>query len=103
MCGISGTFSSLKAEREARDAKLVSRIVDSQYNRGPDVQAVESVRGRNSVATLGHNRLTIIDLSAAANQPMWDADRHVCLVFNGEIYNYVELKEELSRLGHRFS
>src|SRR2546427_412245 len=102
MCGISGTFASMRSERESQDAALVSRVVDSQYSRGPDVLAVEAVRGRYSVATLGHNRLTIIDRSTAANQPMWDADRRLCLVYNGEIYNYVELREELSRLGHRF-
>ncbi len=52
---------------------------------------------------LGHNRLSIIDLSPAGNQPMWDVDRRVCLVFNGEIYNYVELRAELAALGHRFA
>ena len=51
----------------------------------------------------GHNRLSIIDLSAAGNQPMWDVDRRVCLVFNGEIFNYIELRAELVALGHRFA
>ncbi|NKC11467.1 MAG: hypothetical protein GKR94_04445 [Gammaproteobacteria bacterium] len=51
---------------------------------------------------MGHRRLSIIDLSAAANQPFQSADRRYVLSFNGEIYNYVELRSELRDLGHDF-
>ncbi len=99
MCGIAGAISSVWCEN-AR--KTVQEIVASQYRRGPDHQAVESFRGARTQVTLGHNRLSIIDLSTQANQPMWDADHRCCLVYNGEVYNYIELRAELSRLGHRF-
>src|SRR5262245_51365354 len=101
MCGISGLFTSKQASAESGIA-LIREIVDSQYLRGPDHQGVELISGAESTVILGHNRLSIIDLSAAANQPMWDADRTHCLTFNGEIYNYLEIREELKTLGHRF-
>ena len=69
----------------------VDWIVESQHCRGPDFQAVETINGRAAGVVFGHNRLSIIDLSPAGNQPMWDVDRRVCLVFNGEIFNYIEL------------
>jgi asparagine synthase (glutamine-hydrolysing) len=50
----------------------------------------------------GHDRLSIIDLSSSANQPMWDSARRCCIILNGEIYNYIELRSELSALGHGF-
>ena len=57
----------------------------------------------DAVAALGHRRLSIIDLSPAGHQPMCTADRHYWIVYNGEIYNYVELRTELELLGHSFS
>ena len=51
---------------------------------------------------IGHGRFSIIDLSVAAHQPFWTRDGGVCVAFNGEIYNYVEVRSELSRLGHAF-
>jgi len=59
--------------------------------------------GPSSSLWLGHNRLSIIDLSDRANQPMWDAEHRFVIVYNGEIYNYVELRDELRGLGHRFA
>ncbi len=99
MCGIAGIFSIHHSEQNRR---LVEQIVASQYHRGPDFQAVETIPGTRAQVILGHNRLCIIDLSAHANQPMWDRERLCCIVFNGEIYNYIELKAELSALGHEF-
>ena len=60
----------------------------------------ESVR--DAVAALGHRRLSIIDLSAAGHQPMCTGDRRYWIVYNGEIYNHVELRAELEKLGHAF-
>jgi asparagine synthase (glutamine-hydrolysing) len=100
MCGIAGVYSLRPIEPFRSD---VERIVESQHRRGPDFRAVEMIRGRRAGALLGHNRLSIIDLSPTGNQPMWDVDRQLCVVFNGEIYNYVELRAELAALGHHFA
>jgi asparagine synthase (glutamine-hydrolysing) len=56
----------------------------------------------NAVVALGHRRLSIIDLSPAGHQPMCTEDGHVWIVYNGEIYNYIELRDELEHLGHTF-
>ncbi len=99
MCGIAGAFSPARSENPI---KRVQEIVASQHRRGPDHQAIECIGGPRTQVVLGHNRLSIIDLSSQANQPMWDGNHRYCLVYNGEIYNYIELKAELSLLGHRF-
>ena len=99
MCGIAGAFS---LRWLAKTEQIVRNIVASQYRRGPDHQAVECIRGGQAQVVMGHNRLSIIDLTSQANQPMWDGDHRYCLVYNGEIYNYIELKAELRGLGHRF-
>lgn len=100
MCGIAGIFS---VQRNDEGEGLVARIVQHQYRRGPDVQAVETVHVQSPQVVLGHNRLSIVDLSTASNQPLWDHERRCCLVYNGEIYNYLELRTELQQKGHRFT
>lgn len=99
MCGISGGIT-----RNGLDItlKVVKEIVRSQCNRGPDYQDIEVINNTEINVILGHNRLSIIDLTPEANQPMWDHEKKYCLVFNGEIYNYIELKNELKQLGHLF-
>lgn len=94
MCGIAGIFTQQINESHH---KLIQAILTSQHNRGPDHQA--SLIINNSIV-LAHNRLSIIDLSINANQPMWDAKQRFCITFNGEIYNYRELRVELHALGH---
>ncbi|HYC86559.1 MAG TPA: asparagine synthase (glutamine-hydrolyzing), partial [Chryseosolibacter sp.] len=86
MCGIAG-FIGNGTEQDMR--KMISTI----SHRGPDNQQVFL---RDNVA-LGHARLTIIDLAAEANQPFFNADHSVALVFNGEIYNFLELKKTLEK------
>lgn len=66
--------------------------------RGPDVHRVYT----DEFVGLGHRRLSIIDTSATANQPMWDASQRFCIVFNGEIFNYRELRKELEAKGVQF-
>jgi asparagine synthase (glutamine-hydrolysing) len=87
MCGISGIFG-----QDWRPEQLKA-MIRRQHHRGPDASgAYISPGGR---AGLGHNRLSIIDLSAAGRQPMADRSGNTWIVFNGEIYNYLELKAEL--------
>lgn len=100
MCGIAGSFS---AAADGRAETVVRAVVQSQAARGPDVQAVEIVSSRTPQVVLGHDRLSILDLTPASNQPLWDRERRCCIVYNGEIYNYIELRGELNRCGHAFS
>lgn len=93
MCGICGIFSP----GEAVDRQLLERMIAALRHRGPD-GAGFLVRGG---VGLGHRRLSIIDLEGGA-QPMFNEEETVHLVFNGEIYNYLELREELKNCGHAF-
>ena len=88
MCGITGIWS--KEDIETQE-KYVDKILKAQHHRGPDNQSKYTV----GEVTLGHNRLAIIDLSIGANQPFISACGRYSLVFNGEVYNYIELKREL--------
>lgn len=90
MCGIAGILG------EAGEAD-VRRMVESIRHRGPDAQVTRVVPG----ATLGHARLSIIDLGAGG-QPMQSADGRFWMVFNGEIYNYRDLRTELEKAGAQF-
>jgi len=99
MCGIGGVIER-GPERIGR--AVTEAIVRSQLRRGPDAQAVLVIPGRCLSATLGHSRLSILDLSPSSNQPMWDAGGRRCLIHNGEIYNYCELRDELRSLGRTF-
>jgi asparagine synthase (glutamine-hydrolysing) len=88
MCGIAGIVG-----RAAADVERLEAMVASQEHRGPDARGIWSDPG--GLCRLGHNRLAIIDLSAAGRQPMASADGRWHIVFNGEIYNYRELKDDL--------
>ncbi|MFT7644541.1 MAG: asparagine synthase (glutamine-hydrolyzing) [Candidatus Paceibacteria bacterium] len=83
MCGINGGYKITKA--------AVDKMVSSTMHRGPDATGVQSVGS----VTFGHNRLSIIDTSAVANQPMLSPDGRHLLVFNGEIYNFKALRSQL--------
>ncbi len=95
MCGISG-FLHHDAGRQA-GMEVIKRMNDRISHRGPDGEGFY----HNQNVALGHRRLAIIDLSTG-EQPMYSADRTIALVFNGEIYNYIELREELILLGNHF-
>src|SRR5204863_2585178 len=79
------------------DRELLSRMNESQHHRGPD----EGDTHFEPRVGLGHRRLSIIDL-ATGQQPLWNEDRTVVVVYNGEMYNYRELMAELIALGHQF-
>jgi asparagine synthase (glutamine-hydrolysing) len=95
MCGIVGVVD-LRGKREiSRD--LLARMNESQHYRGPDEGGTHCEPG----VGLGHRRLSIIDL-ATGQQPLYNEDGSVVVVYNGEIYNFQELIPELQRLGHAF-
>ena len=94
MCGVVGILN----EEAPVSAELLRAMTDAIAHRGPDDDGVY-MDGRLG---LGNRRLAIIDLSAAGHQPMVDESGDLVLTFNGEIYNFRELRTELERLGHRF-
>jgi asparagine synthase (glutamine-hydrolysing) len=94
MCGIMGIFAP-SAAPPTREA--LTRMIASLSHRGPD----EFGLYRDANNGLAHARLSIIDLKSG-QQPLTNEDETVWLVFNGEIFNYVELRAELVELGHRF-
>jgi asparagine synthase (glutamine-hydrolysing) len=96
MCGIAGIFH-FDRDRPV-DKALLDRATDVIAHRGPDGRGT---RIDGSVG-LGHRRLAIIDTTDAASQPLSNEDGTVWIVFNGEIYNFQSLKEELEKKGHRF-
>jgi len=99
VCGIAGILGLSAGAPPVTEAAVIT-MRDTMAHRGPDGGgAWLSPDGR---VGLGHRRLSIIDLSAAADQPMSDADGSVWVVFNGEIYNHAELRRELEAAGHRF-
>jgi asparagine synthase (glutamine-hydrolysing) len=97
MCGIAGFVSRSLAS--PIDAPRLARMRDTLLHRGPDGAGLELFGTR---AGLAHRRLAILDLSPAAHQPMSWADGRFWLAFNGEIYNYRELRAELAGRGHAF-
>ena len=96
MCGIAGFIDFSGHARDAAQAR-VKRMSDTLIHRGPD----EGGFYVDDFAALGHRRLSIIDLSAG-RQPMSVLDGQVQIVFNGEIYNFIEIRAELESRGHRF-
>jgi asparagine synthase (glutamine-hydrolysing) len=96
MCGIAG-FADFRKRSTEDD---LNRMTSCLAHRGPDGQGVFFYEGKECAIGLGHRRLSIIDLSASANQPMHFDGLH--LIFNGEIYNYDEIRNELIDLGHQF-
>ena len=96
MCGIVGVITKQYDEKRFKNA------CNMQSHRGPDFSAEHSVRLNEHFFVCGHQRLSIIDLSESANQPMISNESGKILVYNGEIYNYLELKQELEEIGCRF-
>jgi asparagine synthase (glutamine-hydrolysing) len=96
MCGIAGIASATFLP----DPELVSRMRDALSHRGPDDEGLW--RAADSTVVLGHRRLAIIDLSPGGHQPMADRSGRSHVVFNGEMYNYQDVRAELCRRGHQF-
>jgi asparagine synthase (glutamine-hydrolysing) len=102
MCGIAGIYNInskvISSEFEKENRRVLKQMTNKLIHRGPDD---EGFFVNNRVA-IGHRRLSIIDLSSAGHQPMFSFDKTLAIVFNGEIYNYIELREELVEKGHIF-
>lgn len=99
MCGITGIISLDPIERD-----IILKMMAQVHHRGPDGEGVEYLqpdKHSGSYIGLGHNRLSIIDLSEAGHQPMSYMNRY-WITYNGEIYNYMELRIELEKKGHTF-
>ncbi|MFW2387000.1 MAG: asparagine synthase (glutamine-hydrolyzing) [Polyangiales bacterium] len=96
MCGIAGMLTT-KPEAAA-DGGAVRRICDAMVHRGPDDHGYLN----DGQCSLGHRRLSIIDLRPEGAQPMTNEDGSIAVVVNGEIYNFQELRRELESKGHRF-
>ncbi|MHC4838586.1 MAG: asparagine synthase (glutamine-hydrolyzing), partial [Planctomycetota bacterium] len=95
MCGIAGIFN---LDGDPVSGAVVERMSAAIAHRGPDGEGVWSGRG----VALGHRRLAIIDPTPAGAQPMVSADRRYVVTYNGEIYNFRELRADLQAEGHRF-
>jgi asparagine synthase (glutamine-hydrolysing) len=95
MCGIAG---QLRFDKQFADVRTVADMTDAQSRRGPDGEGIFSLGGR----CFGHRRLSIMDLSNRAHQPLIDNHLGMGIVFNGAIYNHHELREELRAAGYQF-
>ena len=96
MCGIAGIFDT-KEQREINE-KLLAHMNQVQFHRGPDEGGMHIEPG----VGLAHRRLSIIDISTG-QQPMLNQEQTVCVVFNGEIYNFRDIRSELEKLGYTFN
>ena len=98
MCGITGALAAWPAHTAVR------AMTDAVRHRGPDDVGVADIfrRDGSPAGTFGHRRLSILDLTTAAHQPMFSADRRYCLTYNGEIYNHAVLRKELEEAGLSF-
>lgn len=98
MCGIAGILTKGRPRTD-----LVSAMLDGMTHRGPNGSGVVEYRfGDLASLSLGHRRLSILDLSERGAQPMADGSGRYVISFNGELYNYLELRAELRALGHDF-
>ncbi len=96
MCGIAGFIDFNNSSSQ----DILKQCTDVLSHRGPDGSGYEFFQHDHCQVGLGHRRLSIIDLSAAASQPM--LYKNFSIIFNGEMYNYAEVKIELQKLGHQF-
>lgn len=100
MCGISGTVSTATEIQSIQNILLKAQGI--QQHRGPDSQGIECFNINQWTVGLGHQRLSILDLTDDAKQPMFSSSGNSWIVFNGEIYNYLEIREQLKSQGYSF-
>jgi len=99
MCGICGVIDL--DGKQVQD-ELIHNMCTALTHRGPDSEGIYMAPHSEISVGFGHRRLKIIDLSEAGHQPMSNEDKTVWIVFNGEIYNYKDLRRELENKGHIF-
>lgn len=99
MCGILGLFSQ---HPSSSDGERLQAALRALHHRGPNDRGLENLTIADGQLTLGQTRLSIIDLSAGGHQPIHSPDGRFVMVFNGEIYNYKELRQELNQAGCTF-
>ncbi len=99
MCGVAGLLSSSGSQEQLEI--LIQRMQRALRHRGPDDQGIYISPGQN--AAIAHTRLSILDLSPAGHQPMSTADGRYWITFNGEIYNFRELRHTLVAQGEQFN
>src|SRR5215210_36736 len=97
MCGIAG-WAGTGTTNASAPVFSVEQMVSAMQRRGPDAQGID----RWADAVLGHRRLAIFDLSDLGRQPMTSPDRTIAVVFNGAIYNFHSLRDDLVRRGYQF-
>ena len=97
MCGIAGFIDFHKKSTESNIQSMIKPL----NHRGPDGEGTSLLKSKNAIVGFGHKRLSIIDLSQTGSQPMNFSHLHI--TYNGEIYNYQEIKKELIELGHYFN
>src|ERR1044072_2590812 len=96
MCGICGIVGGA-------DEQLIKNMLAAIAHRGPDDEGLYIAEAANGERVgLGHRRLSIIDLSAAGHEPMADERQELWMTYNGEIYNFKEIRKELLKRGHKF-
>src|SRR5580698_5562480 len=100
MCGIAGFWDSSGRAAKAELQQTALRMAAALQHRGPDDQGMWA--DEKAGLGLGHRRLAILDLSSEGHQPMLSADKRYVLVFNGEIYNFEALRNDLEERGHVF-
>src|SRR5688500_9360897 len=100
MCGIAGLFDLRASPRDRDPAATAQRMVDTLAHRGPD--GSDAWADPAAGIGLAHRRLAIVDLTPTGAQPMHSADGRFVITYNGEVYNFQELRAELGALGHAF-
>ncbi len=100
MCGFAGAILSPEFSASLNGSQVIEHMCDAMSNRGPD--AAGYWKSNNASVFLGHRRLSIVDLEARANQPFVSDCGNYVIVFNGEIYNFLELRSKLSEQGEVF-
>lgn len=99
MCGITGFCSFSDSPHLNQALVMMSEVIK---HRGPDDFGTEVLRTKEATVGFSHRRLSIIELSRLGHQPMWDKTKNLLIVYNGEIYNYKEIRRDLEQLGHSF-
>jgi len=100
MCGIAGFLDRCAGPAPGEMERLIGEMTQTLWRRGPDSSGIWTDAGAG--VALGHRRLAILDLTEEGRQPMFSADGRLVTVFNGEIYNFLDLRAELEGLGHSF-